>query len=83
MRHGGTHDGSAHPAEADLRQIDDEVGRSGVQHGDEGGADEGSVSMSMSPAMCSTQYFQLGQSQAGFQLPAEEPPPAPLLLLLG
>jgi hypothetical protein len=26
-RHGGTHDGSAHPAEADLRPIDDEAGR--------------------------------------------------------
>jgi hypothetical protein len=40
-RHGGKHDEPAHPAEADLRQIDDEVARSGVQRGEEGGADEG------------------------------------------
>jgi hypothetical protein len=40
-RHGGKQDEPAHSAEADLRQIDDEIGRSGVQRRDEGGADEG------------------------------------------
>ena len=40
-RHGGKQAEPAHPAEADLRQIDDEVARSGVQRRDEGGADEG------------------------------------------
>jgi hypothetical protein len=30
-RHGGKQGEPAHPAEADLRQIDDEIGRSGVQ----------------------------------------------------
>ena len=59
-RHGGKQDEPAHPAEADLRQIDDEIGRSGVQRRDEGGADEGSVSMSMSPAMCSTAMLPVG-----------------------
>src|SRR5690349_10380279 len=41
----------------------------------------GHLSPSRRPRPPTTRGF--GSEQAGFQLPAEEPPPAPLLLLLG